>query len=298
MSDTCVSAMPEKDSGLTLIERILNSVGPFASIAAFLVMVWMAVHIVTDPHGPEEVYRYYNTHLSNFVDPTVKAIVVKTGDGGFMYFYTVSNGPWGFQDIHQFSVETGPVYGEQRVPKWSRSGVRMGIRKFGVMWRTPPGPDSRGGIGRGDTKSGFTVMSYLLPTIVEAHAGNTLHYEGWSGLMSDFSTPAGKRVVQWTLGPRNSFKRAGMYSLLGELVPALYRAAELGWIYDASLAEAIARSVSKAAAAAKKGEDEIAIARLERVLEIVEANAGVQLNEEGYALIAYNVEYVLDALRK
>jgi len=260
-------------------------------------MVWLAFHIVMSRDGPAEVYRYVQGHLTNFVDPVIRGSVIKTDEGDYQYSYTVSNGPWGFQDIREVGFRTGPARPVRKMPNWQDLTVRYGLGQTVALWRAIPTRENPNSISRGNKQSGFTVRSPILPAIVQVHAGHDLRYETRSGLLTDISTPAGGRVIRWTVGPRRTPMPVTTHALLGELVPSIYGAAELAWI-DLGLAGALGRALSAAAVNVKTGKNEVAIARLERLLEIVESNAGLLVNEEAYALISFNVEYVLDDLRR
>jgi hypothetical protein len=273
-----------------------NQLVTVAMAVSFMVVVWMAAHVSTHSEESRGIYLYVESYVTNFVDPTVKAFVVKTGDEEFLYSYAVSNGPWGFQEIRQVAVESGQARVANVAQTWSHSTISTQIGHPAVLWEVVSTKNPDAGIPRGDRPMRFTLQSSIPPTIVQAHAGNDLHHDDWRSLVTDVSTPAGGRVARWTLGPRRTPRPETIHGMLGELVPGVHKAAELGWI-DRDLAGAIGRSLIASATAAKAGETETAIARLERLVEVVVANAGLQVNEEGYALIAYNVEFALGELR-
>jgi len=289
--------MLEDRSSIGAGDKATSYRGSIVTLALFTGMVWLAVHIVSDRDGPAQVYRYVHGRFTNFVDPVVRGSVVKTGDGDYLYSYTVSNGPWGFQDIREVGFQTGPARPIRNMQDWQVLTVYYGLGQTVVLWRAIPEGENRNSISRGEKQSGFAVRSRILPAIVQVHAGYDLRYETWSGLLTDITTPAGGRVIRWTVGPRRRPKPVTTHALLGELVPSIHGAADLGWI-DPELAGALGRALNAAAVNVKTGKIEMAIARLERLLEIVESNAGVQVNEEAYALIAFNVDYVLDELRR
>lgn len=287
----------EKDqTGSVWLTRAVNSTENVVTAVFFVGAVWLALHIVLDRDGPAVVYRYVHGHLTNFVDPVVRGSVSEISKGNFLYSYTISNGPWGFQDIREVGFQTGPGRSIRKMRNWREETVHYGLGQTIELWRAIPTGENENSISRGGRQTGFTVQSRILPAIVQVHAGHDLRYESWGGLLTDISTPAGGRVIRWTVGPRRLPKPLSTHALLGELVPSIYGAAELGWI-DHELAGALARTLNAAAVNVKTGKTEAAMARLERLLEIVEVNAGLLVNEEAYALIAFNVEYALGELR-
>jgi hypothetical protein len=284
------------DSGVTTFEQVTRSISNAITAICFVAMVAVAVHIVTHPQGPMEAYRFYHATLTNFVDPEIETSVTRVGAHAFNYSYTVSNGAWGFQDIREIAIAGSSIDKRSHMGEWGVSRIGMGPGTAAVMWSSTPESGEDSGIGRGESEGGFIIQSYGLPVIVKAQAGHELEYDGRRGLSSATSTPVGRRVTRWALAPRDVSDNISPHALLGSLVPAVHRASELGWIKDQDLAAALRQALTASAVNIKLGEFAKATARLERLLRIVEANAGVQFSEEGYALVVYNVEHVLQSL--
>ena len=286
------------DNDLTsAVERILASVNSIVVTGAFLGMVWLAVHIVTHPDGARDVHRYFLSHFSNFVDPSIAVAVETASDGSFVYNYSVSNGPFALQSIRRIVLDSN--YGAPGSPNssWTWGLVRGFSRPYSITWTPHRDREPVTGIGRGETLTGFTIRSHALPTIVKVMAGNTMRHDIWQGYTPEITTPSGKRISRWTIGPSLTAKLDPVRTTVDRLKSDVRKAGKLGWIEDPELGIAIHGTLDLVSARLDSQEFDHAYALLDRLAEIAAGSGGAALSPEAATLIRLNVEWLRTQVR-
>lgn len=141
-----------------------------------------------------------------------------------------------------------------------------------------------GTIGPGETLSGFMIDSPGLPTIREFHIDPRV------------SNPPATREIIFegkTIGPTAPPSQINYEEFIGQLISLGKEARKLGWIKEGTMLEAIEWELKRARDAieiAKKAEAQDAISS---ILSKVEAEKEGGLSPEGYALLKYNLQYLL-----
>ena len=282
----------------TVVERVLDSISSIVSTIAFLGMIWIAVHVASSATGAKDVYRYVISHFSNFVDPQIEVAVEHGSDGRLVYEYTVGNGLMGFQQIRHFTIATngGTVYGPSGV--WRPFRVATLSSHYGLSWIFSPDDRSLDGISRGEAKSGFLLRSHLLPTVVRAHAGNKLDYLPHVGLLTDMTTPAGKRVTRWTVGPMNRKSPRDLNAVYSRVKADILRSVELGWIDEASTADWLATKLEWSRMEFRSGEPTGAVGPLHEILIFLNDHDRHGISNEAFAIVYHNVSWLRDRMGK
>lgn len=156
--------------------------------------------------------------------------------------------------------------------------IILGTARWGSEERT---------IGPGESLSGFVIESPGLPTIREFHADPKVN-----------DPPARREIVFQgkTIGPTAPPSQMDYEEFIGNLVSLGKEANKLGWIKDGTLLDAVEGDLKKATNAIgvfKKAEAKDAVSSL---LTKVEAAKESGLTPEGYALLKYNLQYLLQKL--
>jgi hypothetical protein len=144
-----------------------------------------------------------------------------------------------------------------------------------------------GTIGAGETLSGFVIESPGLPAIREFHADPKVD-----------NPPAGRELIFQgkTIGP-TAPPAAIVYDEFFRYLTSMEREAyKLGWIKEDVLFDAIEVGLKKARDAAELFKEEEAHKAISSLLDKVEAGKESSLSSEGYALLKYNLQYLLKKL--
>jgi len=275
----------------TSLERIIESTSQIVSITAFLGMIWLAVSIFDNPEGPKEITRYYYDHFTNFVDPSVNAAVTVSTSGMYTYDYTIGNALWALQDVREVAIEAEPRFQAESPEDWQSGMIFVAPLKSGIGWRSQIGGVTDNGISRGEAVDGFILKSSTPPVIAKVFAGNRLISSGMFGIMSDITTPAGKRTLRWTVAPGPQLNNPE--KLIARLISQVKRAGELGWIRDAVLVGRISEALHSALNSEHRGDHAYASSLLRHVITILEGSNETELSDEARTLITLNVEAAL-----
>lgn len=141
-----------------------------------------------------------------------------------------------------------------------------------------------GTIGPGETLSGFEMESPGLPTIREFHADPKVD-----------DPPARRDVIfaDKTIGPTAPPSVIVYAEFIGDLISLGREAYKLGWIKEDVLLNDIEVGLKKAKDAAEAFKDKEAHEAVSSLLARVEAAKETVLTPEGYALLKYNLQYLL-----
>jgi len=278
------------------IEQDGSIAGKVFAGVVFALLVSFAVLVNVNPAVTKRVHGLYYDNLSNLVEPGVRAEVWHH-EGLFYYSYTIENGPWAAQEVRDVAIQTGLVTEVETRLDWESGFAVFNGGRIAKRWRLSAG-SREGGVGRGESISGFKVAKAGLPVIVETHAGSLLIYREEGGLLADTTTAAGTRIVGWTVGPGVAIPSRNPSTVLRKTSAQVNRAVLLNWFYDVNLGITIEKVLLKAADEIDAGDADMANARLKRLLETVEQNSGVAMSEEAYAIVGYPVAYARSLLNR
>jgi hypothetical protein len=144
-----------------------------------------------------------------------------------------------------------------------------------------------GTIGAGEVLSGFAIESPGLPTIREFHADPKVS-----------KPPASREIIYVgkTIGP-TAPPSAIVYDEFIRYLTSMEREAyKLGWIKEDKLFDDIEIGLKKTREAAELFKEEEAHKTISSLLDKVEAAKEGGLSPEGYALLKYNLQYLLKKL--
>lgn len=265
---------------------------------------------------------YYETR--DRISISASGQILKDLDKGiFSYNYIVKSNSQSEQNVWLFGVilpekniiiDAGfPVGWKQ--PGWSGKPTKYShLREikppYSVSWTAPDGKD----IKPSETVSGFTFKtSYGLPGIVDYYAEGYVSLPKCpEGMAVDFIpgyddlTPYGPGVVSKTIGPTVPPADFNPLNFLNAIIFLKEEAFTLGWIDKSGIKTSLDAKLENAKLKIEQGDINAAKNILTAFLNEVEAQGcksydncpiGKHLTSEVYALLFYNVNYLIEQLK-
>ncbi|MEW6068695.1 MAG: hypothetical protein AB1610_10450 [Nitrospirota bacterium] len=263
---------------------------------------------------------YYET--GDRISVYVSGQVSKDKDKGiFSYSYTVKSSPQSEQNVWVFDIilpEKEIISGTGSPTGWKEPGWSGKPRKYSqkydlpysIGWTTPIGKD----IKPSETVSGFMFQtSFGLPGIVDYYAeGDVPLPKCPEGMAVDFIpgyddlTPYGPGIIGKTIGPTAPPTDFNPISFIDYIINIKHEAFSLGWITNKGIEQSLDVKLDNAKKKLEDGNNTPAKNILNAFLNEIEAQScknyadcpeGKRLTPEAYALLKYNVEYLINNLR-
>jgi hypothetical protein len=265
----------------------------------------------------------------NRIDLSITVSILHGSQGRLKYIYDVYNKPSSQQNLWRFWIgmqNVPTIFGVTNVPNWYRGSVAKDKDTTWVMWAG----DSAFTIAPGSRTDRFQFESADPPSIVMYYA------EGWTpipdvdegqldtlGRIPGYNdlTPYGGGIVGKTVGPVPIPVTLQANDFLDTLISYKHQCVTLGWLTngpehekdedddkaDEGIVERLDHKLDEAKAALVKTDSVKAKQELELFAKEVEQlyhknkeegkRRGVPaLTSEGYALLKYNAEYLIDKL--
>jgi len=145
----------------------------------------------------------------------------------------------------------------------------------------------------GSIENNFEVRGRFLPTIAK------FYVLGNNGRMSTNLDEIFTNTKQGlTIGPTNFPVQLNTLGFLEEIITYIYQAFDLNWIDNQGIVNSLDQKLENTKAQIEKGKTNIAVNQLNAFINEVEAQRNKHLTEEAYALLKYNVEYLVWQLEK
>ena len=245
---------------------------------------------------------------STKIEPLVGAVAVKINNINYKYEYTVTNSSSSIQRMQEFDLEIHSSITDISSPDefWKSSSYTF-VPVFG--WYNSKGEAGLShlfnGIAPDSSESGFSFVSSGLPTISNAYfSGKVTIYLTFPdeppGEIDELLKPLIKfpnnSVIKKTIGPKDPPIPFEASSFLDTLINYCTQSFALNWISDSLISAKYTTYFQNAKSHVQQNNNTAAIAVLDSVLTDVEADSGVTLSSEAYALIKYNTEYLKEQL--
>lgn len=191
-----------------------------------------------------------------------------------------------------------PPVGSTAPDQWTCGyGLQMGQTSASYGW----GSGSRSKIGPGQSQDGLILSSRGIPAIrdviVRPYINKKKLPEEYYEDLEKITALENK--VKWTgkvLAPRAPPKIFNEELAVSKLVDAITEAQKLNWIKNAGLARSFEAKLEAASKKLTSGDKKVAQNILGALQSEIEAQKGKQLTSEGYALLYYNLDYILKQL--
>jgi len=225
----------------------------------------------------------------------------------YIYFFTIRNGVTSKQRLLSFELDYYSSIEKVSNPSFEWVSGSFAYRKtfsWAHVLASMLHPGKKNGIPPDSTVSGFQFYSPGLPAICTAYfQGETrtlLFPEEPPGEIEAFLDvherfPA-NTVQRKTLGPKDPPSPFVPTAFLDTLVSYTRQSKNLGWITDQAVAEKYEGYFTMAQNMLQQNRITETRAKLQEVLQDVEADSGAFLTSEAYALLRYNTEYLLSQL--
>jgi hypothetical protein len=224
----------------------------------------------------------------NRVDEDLRAKVEKTIDG-YKYQYTVKIESTSIQDVNQILLEC-EINSVQKVV--SRKGWIFKLWEDLLGWTNASHPPTENLLLAGQIDSSFVYVSSGLPKILYYYV------RGYNSDQVSFKNLKENSASGLTIGaanPPDPFSAAGFAD---SLIQYCVKSDSLNWITDSASTAKYSGYFENAKSHIQQNNKPAAINVLDSVLTNVEADGGVTLTSEAYALIKYNTEYLRDHLER
>jgi hypothetical protein len=241
------------------------------------------------------------------INPKIKCIVTdELQSNSFLYSYIVENGSDSQQKLHRFILEFGNVKVTNRTnqngwinrrQKETHNGKLISVNRW--AWSGRPG------INPSFTYSDCALESPGLPGVMN------VYFQGYTPILS-FPTESpggrlGSKIAELTVFPANHVKRKTIAPVeipdpfdddifVDTLISYINQAKSLEWITNQSTTNKYLNYFQNVKTLVGNNNFSAAQTTLDSVLTDVEADSGVTLTSEAYALIKYNTEYLKDQL--
>ncbi len=264
---------------------------------------------------------YYET--ADKIKVSIFAQVSRNADGSILsYYYTLKSNPESTQNIWVFEIilpekniisnATSPFGWEE--PGWSGKPTKYShLREikppYWIGWATPEERD----IKPSEIVSGFMFQtSFGLPGIIEYYAeGDAPLPRCPEGMAVDFIpgyhdlTSYGPGIVGKTIGPTAPPADFKPLDFLNNIINMKHEAYSLGWITNKGIENSLDVKLDNAKKKIEQGNTTTAKNILNAFIDEVEAQgcatyencpSGKHLTPEAYALMKYNVQYLIEKL--
>ena len=276
---------------------------------------------------------YWGGELPNISDTKLKSEVIYDGDI-YTYSYTIISGPSNAGQIWSFDIDikhpqggvelsgeglvNGPGYAkhtsaqvlsEPTTPKmipvglWSPSTWTSGLSVFGESGWGSKAAQYR--ISPGQSLSGFQISTRGLPGIknfkiepklIPPSAGDT-EESGEPVSLEEYQAVEDKVAFKGkTIGPTAPPADFKPIPFLDYIISLKHEAYNLGWIKNTGIEQSLDAKLDNAKKKIEQGNIEAAKNILAAFINEVEAQNGKHLTSEAYALLKYNVQYLISKL--
>lgn len=249
--------------------------------------------------------------MPNKINPLVNASVEYIGDGIYQYRYKLFNGKDSLQKLQSFEIKYWrvPISSESPDKGWySRSLATE------PTWRWDDTKYQRYGIPPSASLSGFSLTAFGLPGIVNGY---------FQGYVEDIEFPEEppeeidealrkidldfqkSYVSRKTLGPTAPPADFKPIPFVDYIISLKHESYKLGWIKNAGIEQSLDAKLDNAKKKIEQGNIEAAKNILNAFISEVEAqgcttyedcSSGKHISPEGYALLKYNVQYLISKL--
>ncbi len=274
--------------------------------------------------SPEYGHRKIIFDPDNKVDPAIYAYVFRDDSTGVhIYNFKVSNGNKSKQLLDTIVIKFSATIYDQTAPSkdWYMDEYRAG-RTDTWRWSKTRGEPS--GISQGVMQEGFSLKSKGLPSIVDVFffgerrkrfSGPSPTYDTdeihesfdrvFTQLESQYPHTKGT-VTRKTIGPKTPPADFKPIPFLDYIITLKHEAYNLGWIKNAGIEQSLDAKLDNAKKKIEQGNIEAAKNILMAFINEVEAqgcvtyedcSSGKHISPEAYALLKYNVQYLISNLR-
>lgn len=191
-----------------------------------------------------------------------------------------------------------PSVGSTAPAGWSCTYAQLeGYSSGAYSW----GSDEKHLLSPGSEVGGFSLTSFALPSIREVLIQPEIQYDK---LSSEYEEDVDKIVslkkkIKWTgmtIGPKAPPKVFDGASAVKGLSAVIVEAEKLGWLKTAGLFRSLEAKLEAASKKLESDDRKTALNILNALLNEVEAQKGKNLSAEAYALLYYNLDYILKQL--
>ncbi|MBO6586910.1 MAG: hypothetical protein JJ953_12450 [Gracilimonas sp.] len=237
------------------------------------------------------------------VSPRILADVKSLSTGQFEYSYTINNQMDALYPLYEFSILLDEPVNEILTPNNQWDGSYLS-RYRETSWAKVGGDIP--GISSGDTLNGFSYVSNGIPSIKNSYSKNYVWYSfpsepqgptGRLGEVVDSLLTLKSGVLKKTLGPWSPNPTMNLISFTDSLETFRYRSCEeLGWITNQGICNSLQVKLRNFRRHLERDKPKQARNVLHAFINQVEAQRGKHITEEGYALLYFNAEYLMDKL--
>lgn len=243
-----------------------------------------------------------------------------TREGLFAYKYIVKSNAQSEQDVWVFKIilpEKSIIINAAAPTGWGGPGWSGKPTKYSQMREIKPpywigwtAPEQN--MKPSETASGFVFeTSFGLPGIVDYYAEGESVARCPEGMAVDFIpgyhdlTPYGPGIIGKTIGPTAPPADYKPIEFLNSIISMKHEAYKVGWIDNAGIEQSLDAKLDNAKKKLEQGNTTAANNILEAFLNEVEAQGcpsfencsqGKHLRPEAYALLKYNVQYLIERL--
>lgn len=224
-------------------------------------------------------------------------------ENAYRYSYVLKNLPSSRRKLQSLYLETQASVRNVTAPDsswYSRAFTAYNREVFKASngWAWADTLRGRAGLLPGEEASGMSFLSSGLPSVVKCYVR---HYSSSVGVGEEMprQLSAAIRRVGWkiphgvTVGPLIPSERIHPAAFARKILGMLDVSVQQGWIESPSVAQEMRVLLGNAAAAFDRGELERASDVLESLLKRVEEENQQTLLSEAYALLRFNVEFLL-----
>jgi hypothetical protein len=239
----------------------------------------------------------------------------------FSYSFTIKSNPQSEQNVWVFDIilrEKGIIISagspfDWGGPGWSGKPTKYSDRReikppYKIVWTAPEGKD----IKPSEIVSGFTFQtSFGIPGIVDYYAEGDAYAWCPEGMAVDFITgyddltTYGPGIVGKTIGPTAPPADFKPVDFLNYVINLKHQSTSLGWIKNAGIENSLDAKLDNAKNSLENGDTKAAKNILNALINEVEGQGcetyekctdGKHLTPEAYALLKYNVQYLIEKL--
>jgi len=259
--------------------------------------------ILCDPVYGEECYTYPS---AKEIDVKVNAFV-NLGTNGFKYEYSLNSSSKSVQDVWNFMIEILPNMIPESPFGWIGKKIEGGDYPVFSWFSASPGKNVKPGM----FLDGFIIKSLGLPTITTYYVAGWYEPERFTeGMAPDEDCPGQdiftNAVQGKTIGPTAPPADFKPLDFLNYIIDLKHQAFSLGWIKERGIEESLDAKLENARKKIEEGNTVAAKNILEALINEVEAQgcesyencpSGKHLTSEAYALLKYNVRYLIEKLK-
>lgn len=287
-------------------------------IIMFLVFILFPANLIAGSGYYEDCYYETGDRISLSVSGQVSK---NQGKGVFYYSYDVISNPKSEQDVWVFQIilpEKNIILNTNTPAEWGGPGWSGKSTKYSHLreikppyWIAWTAPEKN--MKPSERASGFMFeTSFGLPMIVDYYAEGESVARCPEGMAVDFIpgyddlTPYGPGIVGKTIGPTALPGEFKPIEFIDYIILKKHEAYNLGWIKNKGIENSLDAKLDNAKKKIEQGNLKAAKNILEAFLNEVEAQGcetyekcseGKHLTPEAYALMKYNVDYLISNLK-